>query len=132
MVENDKLKTIALKVLSKTNMPSDEVYGFAVITILMVISLILTSVRILQECNKNKLSSTCSIDDKCGLYEEQIHTFSNRRGWFTKMRLKKILRKELSPEDYSKYSLSIINALLETGETLTKDDIQVLVEAANV
>ena len=50
----------------------------------------------------------------------------------TKMRIKKILRREMKKEDYEKYSLSILNALLETGETLSKDDVQTLVEAANV
>jgi acyl-coenzyme A synthetase/AMP-(fatty) acid ligase len=48
------------------------------------------------------------------------------------MRIKKILRREMKKEDYEKYSLSILNALLETGETLSKDDVQTLVEAANV
>jgi hypothetical protein len=35
-------------------------------------------------------------------------------------------------EDYEKYSLAILNALLETGEILTDDEIQTLVENANV
>jgi hypothetical protein len=38
----------------------------------------------------------------------------------------------MKKEDYEKYSLSILNALLETGEVLTEDEIQTLVEAANV
>jgi hypothetical protein len=48
------------------------------------------------------------------------------------MRIKKILRREMKKEDYEKYSLSILNALLEIGETLTEDEIQTLVENANV
>jgi hypothetical protein len=48
------------------------------------------------------------------------------------MRIKKILRREMKKEDYDKYSLSILNALLETGEILTDDEIQTLVENANV
>ena len=48
------------------------------------------------------------------------------------MRIKKILRREMKREDYNKYSLSILNALLETGEILTDDEIQTLVENANV
>lgn len=98
----------------------------------MIISVILTLIRILQECNKNKLNKDCSLSDKCSLYGEQVKEYSVRRGWFTKMRIKKILRREMKPDDYNKYSLSIVNALLDNGETLTDEEIQTLVETANV
>jgi len=131
-MNNDKLKNIAIKILDKSNVPKDDIYGFAVVTILMIISIVLTCVRILQECNKNKLSELSTAQDKYTLYGEQMKSFSERRGWFTKMRIKKILRREMKKEDYEKYSLAILNALLETGEVLTDDEIKVLVEAANV
>jgi hypothetical protein len=132
MADNEKLKAIAIKILEKSTVPKQDNYGFAIVTILMIISIILTCVRILQECNKNKLSVQSTSEDKYAMYGEQLHTFSERRGWFTKMRIKKILRREMTKEDYEKYSLSILNALLETGETLTDDEISTLVEAANV
>jgi len=132
MVNNEKLKTIAIKVLEKSTVPKTDNYGFAIVTILMIISIILTCVRILQECNKNKLTAQSTAEDKYSMYGEQLHTFSERRGWFTKMRIKKILRREMKKEDYEKYSLAILNALLETGEILTDDEVSTLVEAANV
>ena len=132
MADNEQLKAIAIKILSKSNVPKQDNYGFAMVTVLMIISIVLTCVRILQECNKNKLSTQSTTKDKCEIYGEQMRTFSERRGWFTKMRIKKILRREMKREDYEKYSLAIVNALLETGETLTDDEITTLVEAANV
>jgi hypothetical protein len=132
MANNEKLKAIAIKILDKSTLPKEDNYGFAVVTILMIISIMLTCVRILQECNKNKLSSQSTEQDKYAIYGEQLRTFSERRGWFTKMRIKKILRREMTREDYNKYSLSILNALLETGEILTDDEIKTLVENANV
>jgi hypothetical protein len=132
MADNEKLKAIAIKILEQSAVPKDNNYGFAIVTILMIISIILTCVRILQECNKNKLTPQSTTQDKCIMYGEQLHTFSQRRGWFTKTRIKKILRKEMNKEDYEKYSLSILNALLETGELLTDDEVSTLVEAANV
>jgi hypothetical protein len=132
MANNEKLKAIAIKILEKSTLPKEDNYGFAIVTILMMISIILTCVRILQECNKNKLSAQSTAQDKYAMYGEQLHTFSERRGWFTKMRIKKILRREMTREDYNKYSLSILNALLETGEILTDDEIKTLVENANV
>lgn len=132
MPDNEKLRGIAIKVLNKSTVEKDPVYGFAVVTILMIISIILTCIRILQECNKNENNKNCTQLEKCALYGEQIKTYSIKRGWFTKMRLKKILRREMSHDDYVKYSISIISALLDTGETLTDDEITTLVEAANV
>jgi hypothetical protein len=132
MADNEQLKAIAIKILSKSNVPKQDNYGFAMVTVLMIISIVLTCVRILQECNKNKLTAQATAEDKYAMYGEQLHTFSERRGWFTKMRIKKILRREMKKEDYEKYSLSILNALLETGETLTDDEITTLVEASNV
>jgi hypothetical protein len=132
MNDNQKLKDIAIKVLEKSRVPKEDNYGFAIVTILMIISIILTCVRILQECNKNKLTAQSTTEDRCTIYGEQLHTFSERRGWFTKMRIKKILRREMKKEDYEKYSLSVLNALLETGEILTDDEVSTLVEAANV
>lgn len=132
MDNSEKLKAIAIKILNKSNIKKEDNYGFAIVTILMTISIVLTCIRIMQECNKNTLSTESSLDDKCAVYGEQIRTFSGRRGWFTKMRIKKILRKEMNIEDYHKHSLSILNALLDTGENLTQEEVQTLVEAANV
>ena len=118
-----KLKNIALKVLEKSSLPKNDNYSFDPLTILMIISVILTCVRILQECNKNKLSASCTAADKCSLYGAEIKEYSIRRGWFTKMRIKKILRRELSPEQYNKYSLALLNALLDAeGDWITSNE----------
>ncbi|NBX98663.1 hypothetical protein EB118_21925 [bacterium] len=130
-MNNTQLKNIGSKVLAKANISEDEKFG-SVIAILMIISIILTVIRVLQECNKNKLSASCTAADKCSLYGAEIKEYSIRRGWFTKMRIKKILRRELSPEQYNKYSLALLNALLDTGENLNNEEISCLVEAANV
>lgn len=131
MEQNEKLKQIALKILNKSTVQSSD-YGFAMITILMIISIMLTCVRILQECNKSKTSSNMLSMDKAAIYGEQIKSLSAKKGWFTQLRIKRVLRKEMDPEDYAKYSMSIISALLDIGENLTEDEIITLVEAANV
>jgi len=130
-MNNEKLKTIAGKVLNKAGVSQDEKFG-SVIAILMMISIILTVVRVLQECNKSKLTAQSTAQDKYAIYGEQLHTLSQRRGWFTKMRIKKLLRRELSPQQYQQYSFQLLNALLDIGANLTDDEVQTLVEAANV
>jgi hypothetical protein len=128
--ESQKLKLIAEKVLANAKLSQTENFG-SVIAILMIISIILTAVRVLQECNKSKASSLAK-EDKYSLYGQEIKLFSSRRGWFTRMRLKKIIRKELNKEDYNKYSLVLVEAILATGESLKEDEIITLVEAAHV
>jgi hypothetical protein len=131
MNNDKKLEAIATKILNKANIDPNQKFG-SVIAILMMISIVLTLVRVLQECNKNKLSTNCSSSDKYELYGQEIKEYSIRRGWFTKMRIKKILRRELDKEQYEKYSLVLINALLDTGENLNNQEVLCLVEAANV
>ena len=128
--ENKKLKEIAEKVLRRANIPNDENFG-SVIAVLMMISIILTLIRVLQECNKNKTHNMTS-QDKCALYGENIKSYSSKRGWFTRLRIKKILRRELDSEQYRQYSIKLTEALLDIGEVVTDDEVSTLVEAANV
>lgn len=127
---NDKLKVIATKVLQKANIPDDQKFG-SVIAVLMVISMILTFIRILQECNKDKTKGMTA-QDKSQIYAENIRTFSKKRGWFTRMRMRRIVKKELSPEDYNRYGIKLVESILDTGEVITDEEAYTLVEAANV
>lgn len=131
--DNDKLKTIAIKVLEKSTVPKEKNSGFAIITILMIISIVLTIIRVIQECNKVKAQSLLGNEKAlvC-LYGEDLRNFSLKAGWYTKMRIKKLLRRELSREDYKTYADPIMKSLLQTGESLTDDEVQTLVRAANV
>jgi hypothetical protein len=49
-----RLENLAKKVLAKTDIPQDDNYG-SVMLILMVISIIISLVRVVQECQKNKM-----------------------------------------------------------------------------
>ncbi len=128
---NPKVKNIGDRVMKQAGIPEDEKFG-SVIAILMVISIILTLIRILQECNKNKLSENCTAQDKYSLYGEEIKNYSIRKGWFTKLRIKKVLRNNMSKEQYAKYSMRLMSALLDNGENLKDDEIMALVETSNV
>jgi hypothetical protein len=130
-IDDEKLKVIAQKVINDAGLGNEERFG-SVIAILMIISIILTVIRVLQECNKTKLNQLSCEQDKFVLYGENIRTFSKQRGWFTKMRIKKIIRRELPREDYENYSIPLLGALLNIGENITDDEVVTLVEAANV
>lgn len=128
--DNPKLNNIASKVLKQANIPEDQNFG-SIIAILMMISIILTVIRVLQECNKNK-TQNMTVNDKCAVYAENIRSYSKRRGWFTRMRIKRIIKKQLNAEDFNKYGIKITESLLDIGENLKDDEVSTLVEAANV
>lgn len=123
-----KLENIAKKIINSANV-SDPECG-SVILVLTIVSVILSLVRVIQECNK-KEASTLSSNSVFGLYQQEIKELSVRKGWFTKMRIKKLLRKELSTLDYEKYGLQLTAAIMDAGENITKEDTQTLIEAIN-
>lgn len=124
------VKNVADKVLKQSNVPDDQKFG-SVIAILMMISIILTVIRVLQECNKNK-TQNMNCKDKSFVYGQEIRTYSKKRGWFTRLRVKRILKRELLPEDYQKYGVKFTESLMDVGENLTDDEVYSLVEASNV
>lgn len=127
--DNPKLTAIAQKVLSMVpNAPEN--FG-SVVAVLMIISIILTTVRVLQECNKNKTKDMTSLI-KTSIYSEEIKNYSRKRGWFTRLRIKKIIKKHLNTEDYNKYGIKLTEALMDVGENITDDETSTLMEAANV
>lgn len=130
MKNNEKLKVIAEKILCRANIGDDQKFG-SVIAILMIISIILTVIRVLQECNKSK-TQNMTAQDKSTVYGENIRSYSKKRGWFTRMRIRKIVRKELTSEEFNQYGIKLTESLLDIGEDLTDDEAYTLVEAANV
>lgn len=129
-MNDQKLKEIANNIIKAAGLDQEEKFG-SVVVILMIISITLSCIRVIQECNKNKTTFSDS-KAKSEFYGDQIRSLSVARGWFTKMRIKKIIRKELSPEDYRKYAGRLTDALLNYGENITQEEICTLMEAANV
>jgi hypothetical protein len=127
---NNEVKNIANNIRQKAGIPENETFG-SVIAILMVISIILTLIRVFQECNKNKVKNYSDMD-RNAFYTENIHSYSKNRGWFTKLRMKRIIKKQMSKEQYAKYGNSLLNCILDEGENLTEDQTITLVEASNV
>jgi hypothetical protein len=127
---NNQLQNVGNRVLQKAGINPDQKFG-SVIAIIMIISVILTLIRVIQECNKTKIKNL-NARDQLNIYGSAIYELSHKRGWFSKLRIKKLLRQKLSKDDYAKYSLKLIDSILSEGETLTQDEVSLLVEAANV
>jgi hypothetical protein len=129
-MNNEKLNNIAQKVLDKVQTKNSENFG-AIITILMIISIILTVIRVLQECHKTKLSNYCE-SNKTDFICKEIQQTAIRKSWFTKMMIKKAIRKELPRDAYKAYGYDLMNAILDTGSELNNKELITLAEATNV
>jgi len=121
---NQKLKDIAIDILSQQELPQEK-FG-SVIMIIMMVAILVNVIRVIQECNKN------SKIEKTLLYKQHIRELAKRRGWFTKMKLRKLIRRELKPDDYKEYGWQLVDAICNKGENITDEEVLTLLEAANV
>lgn len=125
-----KLSAIGNKVLDIAKIPHDQKFG-SVIAVLMVISIILTTIRVLQECHATKTKQFGELE-KTQFYGAEIKAYSRKRSWFTQRRIQKIIKSKMCKEDYYQYGLPITQAILAVGENVTEDDVSTLMEQANV
>lgn len=125
-----RLENLAKKVLAKTDIPQDDNYG-SVMLILMIISIIISLVRVIQECQKNKLSGADRPSQE-QLMKSEIENISIRRTWLNQLRLNRIIKKHMSKEEYNKYGYQIRNAILDSGSELDNEDTAALVNVINV
>jgi len=130
MSMDPKLEAIGYKILDKVeNKPQDE-HG-SIILIIMVVGVVLSLIRVIQECNANKLVSLNKHQQR-QLMAESMKTIAIKRTLINQWRLKRMLKNKLSPEDYRLYGPSLQKAIMDTGTHLTDDEILTLLEASNV
>lgn len=125
-----RLEAIALKVMDKMDLSNkSDKYG-NIIVVIMIIGIILTLVRIIQECNNG--FTVFNNEQKTKYMQEQIKTICISRNFLNNWRLKRIIKNKLSAEDYKQYGDSLRKAILDTGVDITEEESCALVEAANV
>ena len=120
--KDEKLKNLASSILSNQELPSEK-FG-SVIMIIMMIAILVNGIRVIQECNK---SEKHDLD----FYKNKIQEISIKKSWLNRIRLKKIIRRELCKEDYKLYGNSLSKAIFNKGEFITDEEISVLLEAIN-
>jgi len=118
---NEKLEKIALDILGSQELPEDK-FG-SVIMIIMMVAILVNCIRVIQECNKNKKDQ-----DQLLIYKQHIKEICEYRGWFPKMKLRKMIRKELKPEDYRTYARPLVRAIFDKGARITDDEVLTLME----
>jgi hypothetical protein len=133
MTIDPKLEAIAMKIMDKMNLSKtnkENKYG-NIIVVIMIIGIVLSLVRIMQECNSSRFAMF-NKNQKAKFVHEQVRAMCISRSLVNKWRLKRIIKEKLSPEDYKLYGSQLKNAILDTGVDLTEEESFTLVEAANV
>ena len=125
----DIKKYVAEKVISKTSIDPEQKFG-SVIALLMVISICITAIRVVQECEKNR-TKDFNGDERYAFFREKIKYFGLKRSWFHTLRLKRIIRQHMDVEDYREYRNELAEAILDTSITLTEKETHVFMEAAD-
>jgi hypothetical protein len=129
MTIDPKLENLAQKILTKANIKNEN-YGFDPITIIIVIGVILSLIRVIQECRSKRRKN-----DKMSEALDLRHTIVNltiKDSWLNNYRLNKILKQHLSKKQYQQYGVSLRNAIMEVGKNLDDTESLTLLEATNV
>ena len=130
MKKNVALEKIAKKVLNNMELPKEENYGIDPLTIIIVISVILSLIRVIQECRKNRKL----IKDKneyASIMKKDIQDTILKDSWLNRLRLQRIIKQNLTKEQYKAYGKALQHSIMGTGINLTEDEVYTLMEAAN-
>lgn len=127
---NIELEKIANKVIKKINLPPQDQYQ-SVILVVMVISVILSLIRVMQECENKKLKLLSDKKDQAQVMQQSVKNICIKRNLLNQWRLKKIIKQKLSPEDYKNLGDQLKKAIMDVGVDLTDDESLTLMEAAN-
>ena len=123
-MNNSTLEEVAQHISDKAaNNTENENFGSIILTI-MIVGIVLNLIRVVQECDNDNKST-----DK--YTANQIKELCTRKGWFTKMRIRKSIRQQIGIEKYKQYGKIILDAIMDTGENLTEEKLIKLVEASN-
>ena len=123
-----KLENLAQKIINKANIKNEN-YGFDPITIIIVIGVILSLIRVIQEC-RNKRKQNDKMSEALDL-RHTIVNLSIKDNWLNNYRVNRILKQHLSKQQYKQYGVSLKNAIMEVGKNLNDEESLTLLEATH-
>jgi len=130
MSNNIALEKIAKKVLNNMELPKEKNYGIDPITIIIVISVILSLIRVIQECRKNR-QLVKDKNEYISLMKRDIQEAILKDSWLNRWRLQRIIKQHLTKEQHKAYGKALQYSIMGTGINLTEDEVYTLMEASN-
>lgn len=131
--EENKVELLAEEIYNKTMSQIDksELHGIDPLTIIIIIGIIVNIIRVIQECNKDKVSKLAR-SERTELLSTDIKFRAFQHGWLTRLKLKRIVRKHLTKDQYTTYGEPILKSLLDVGKTVKGEQVSALLEYENV
>jgi len=129
LIIEELAKEIYDKTLSKVK--EKDRYGIDPITIIMIIAIMVNVIRVIQECNKNK-TTKLSTGEKTEFFSTDVKFRSFNHSFLTRMRLRKILKNQLTKDQYKVYGDAMLQTLLEVGKTVKEEQVSALLEYKHV
>jgi ABC-type uncharacterized transport system fused permease/ATPase subunit len=128
----NQCNSVANKILNKINPKlSQQDNSGSILIILSITGIILSLIRIIQECHKKKLTAFLNRKDAAIFMQQEVRTICLKRTLLNKWRLNKIIKQQLSPADFKIIGKQLQQAILDTGEEITEDESLSLLEALN-
>jgi hypothetical protein len=134
MKDNTSLiNTLATEVIEETFKDENvaKQYYIDPLTIILVISILLTLIRIIQECRK-KRTKLFSMTEKYSYFHSEIHSLCFNNTLFTRMRIKSAIKEHLSTEQYNRYGKALLNAIVKVGCKISQEQTTALLEYKHV
>jgi len=127
-MKTKNLENLAVKIINKANMNHNK--NIDPITIIIIIGVILSLIRVIQEC-RNKKNNKDKLSDSVDLRKFILNLINSLSFW-QKLKFNKILKTHLSKKQYEEYGVSLRNAIMEVGKNLDDNESLTLLEATNV
>lgn len=128
---NIELEKIANKVIQKMNLTTKQNEYQSVILVVMIVGIILSLIRVIQECENKKIKLLHNKKDQAQVMQKAVRSICLKRNLLNQWRLKKIIKQKLSPEEYKNLGDKLKTAIMDVGVDLTDDESLTLMEAAN-
>ena len=106
-------------------------YGIDPLTIIIIIGILVNVIRVIQECRKDKDKNKTK-QMQYAYMTTEVRSQATNCGWFTKRRIRKIIREKLTKEQYTKYGEALLQALLIVGVKATDEQVSSIMEYSNV
>ena len=133
MSSSEILETLAQDILDKTlaKVKETDRYSIDPLTIIILIGIAVNVIRVIQECNKNK-TTKLKFGEKVDLLSTDIKFRSNNHSFFTRLKIRSIIKKHLNNSQYKVYKEPLLQTLLDVGKKVKEEQVTALLEYKNV
>jgi len=124
------VENLTKKIYDNMGYNSDLDKAGSILIILALAGITLSLIRIIQECNSNKLSKMTE-EEQTQFLQSRIKTLCSKNTWISKWRLNKIVKRHLSTEEYKMFGKKATDAIIKSGKNIEYKECHALMGESN-